>query len=119
MLKPLGNRILVELDESLPNQAGIYLTPDVSKWREAQDQIGNRGKIVAIGPGKRHPKTGAFMPMSVEVGQVVRFSELEFHRHTEGGKDYALISEMDVTGVEEAGDMPRATLARIPVEEVL
>ena len=102
MLKPLLDKVLVQLDDSLPNQAGIHLAPDVSKWREALDQIGNRGTVVAVGPGKRHPKTGQCMPVSVEVGDVVRFSELEFPRHFEDGKTYVLISDMDVAGVEMA-----------------
>lgn len=118
MLKPLGDRILVEMDESLPNVAGIYLAPNIAKWREAEDQIGNRGTVVAVGPGKRHPKTGHPMPMTTKVGDIVRFSELEFPEHKENGKRYALISEMDVSGVEEPGTMPTATLAPIPLEEV-
>lgn len=101
MLKPTGNRIVVLLDESLPTESGIYLAPDVSKWREASDQIGNRGTVVAIGPGKRHPKTDQIIPMQTRVGDVVRFSELEFYKFSEEGRDYALISEMDVVGVEE------------------
>jgi len=118
MLKPLQDRILVELDESLPNEAGIFLAADVSRWREATDQIGNRGLVVAVGPGKRHPKTLELMPMVTKIGDVVRFSELQYHEHKEGGKRYALISEMDVTGVEEPGEMPKPMLAAIPLEGV-
>jgi len=102
MLQPLADRVLVEMDDSLPNQAGLILRADVSKWREADDQIGNRGVVVAVGPGKRHPKTHEPMPMSLKAGDIVRFSELEFPEHKENGKRYALISEMDVTFVEEA-----------------
>lgn len=101
MLKPLGDRVLVRLDESLPNQANLILRPDVSRWREAEDQIGNRGTVVAIGPGRRNPETHECMPMSVTVGDVVRFSELEYPRQQEDGHTYVLISEMDVVGVEE------------------
>lgn len=101
MLQPLGNRILVEMDESLPNSVGFFLRPDIDNWREADDQIGNRGKVVAIGPGKRHPKTDVLLPMMTKIGDVVRFSELQYPKHKEDGKTYALISEMDVVGVEE------------------
>lgn len=117
MLRPLGDRILVQLDDSLPNIAGIFLKPDVSQWREATDQIGNRGTVVAIGPGKRD-RNGEFLPMVTAIGDVVRFSELQFHEHKEDGKRYALISEQDITGVEEPGKMPAPTLAAIPLEEV-
>lgn len=118
MIKPLQDRILVLMDDTLPNVAGIFLAPDVSKWREATDQIGNRGTVVAVGPGKRHPKTLELMPMTTKVGDVVRFSELQYHEHKEDGKRYAVISEMDVTGVEEPGEMPAPTLKAIPLEEV-
>lgn len=117
MLRPLQDKVLVLMDESLPNVAGIYLAPDVSKWREATDQIGNRGTVVAIGPGKRDSK-GNFYPMVTQVGDVVRFSELEFYEHKEDGKRYALISEADITGIEEPGSMPKPTLRPIPLEEV-
>lgn len=101
MMKPAGNRIVVLMDESMPNSAGIYLAPDVSKWREATDQIGNRGTVVAVGPGKRHPRTDQIIPMQTRVGDIVRFSELEFYRFVENGRDYVLISEADIVGVEE------------------
>lgn len=101
MLQPTSNRILVEMDESLPNAAGIHLSPNVDAWREAQDQIGNRGKVAAIGPGKCHHKTGVRLPMFTKVGDIVRFSELQYPKHKENGKTYALISEMDIVGIEE------------------
>ena len=100
MIRPLGNRLYVRLDESLPNQAALHLPADVSKWRESTDQIGNRGTVVAVGPG-RVSKTGQRIPMSVNVGDVVRFSELEYPRQQENGTDYVLISEMDITFIED------------------
>lgn len=99
MLRPLADRVLVEMDESLPNMAGIFLKPDISQWREATDQIGNRGRVVAIGPGKRNDD-GELMPLTLQVGEVVRFSELQFYEHKENGKRYALIQEADVSLVE-------------------
>lgn len=110
MLKPLLDRLVVRLDESLPNQAGLILRPDVNKWREALDQIGNRGTVVAVGPGKRHPESGVLLPVAAKVGDVVRFSELEYPKHSENGHTYVVISDMDVVGIEEDGEMPKATL---------
>lgn len=103
MLKPLQDRVLVLMDESLPNAAGIHLQPDVSKWRAKYGAVEgwNRGTIVAVGPGKKHPKTGALMAPQVEIGEVVRFSELEYPEELENGKRYVLISEQDILMVEE------------------
>lgn len=101
-LRPLLDRMLVRMDESLPNAAGLYMPPDVSKWRAKDSAIEgwNRGTVVSVGPGKRHPKTGAHQPVQVAIGDVVRFSELEYPEHRENGERFALIQEGDVLMVE-------------------
>lgn len=101
MLQPMGNRILVEMDESI--HSTFYIPPTVDKWQAKEGAVEsyNRGKVVAIGPGKRHPKTDVRLPMMARVGDIVRFSELEYPSVKEGGKTYALISEADIVGVEE------------------
>lgn len=102
MLRPLRDRVLVRLDESLPNAAGIYLKPDVSRWRARNGAVEgwNRGTVVGVGPGRKNASTGDLMPLTVRLGDVVRFSELEFPEHKEGGHTYALIQEADVLMVE-------------------
>lgn len=101
MLMPLGDRLVVEMDESLSSV--IHLPPDTSKWRAKAGSVEgwNRGRVVRVGPGTKHPKTGVLLPCTVQVGDVVRFSELEYPTEIEGGKRVCLISEMDVLGVEE------------------
>lgn len=105
MLRPLRDRVLVRMDESLPNTAGLYIPPDISKWRAKDGAIEgwNRGTVMAVGPGKRHPKTGALLPTQVQVGAVVRFSELEYPEHRENGDRFALIQEGDILMVEQDG----------------
>ena len=100
MIRPTENRILVKLDESLPTEAVIYLAPIVDKWREADDQIGNRGTVVAVGPGKMTRK-GVRMPMSVAPGDIIRFSELEYHAEKTPEGTFVIINEMDIEYVEE------------------
>jgi co-chaperonin GroES (HSP10) len=111
MLKPLHDKILVELDESIPNQAGLIIPIRVDRWTAKDGAIEsyNRGTVVACGPGKRHPKTGEPQRMEfrspeglrpVHAGDVIRFSELEFYEHKEDGRRYALIGESDIVGVE-------------------
>lgn len=110
MLKPTGNRIVVRLDENLPTGiAGFVLPPNTDAYRAKDGAIEgmNRGTVVAVGPGLRHPKTDKLLPMATQVGDVVRFSELEYPTLTEGGRKYVLISEMDVLGVE----MPHPAVA--------
>lgn len=103
MLKPTGNRIVVRLDESLATEINGFVLPpqtDAYRARDGAVEAMNRGTVVAVGPGGR-TKQDKLVPMQTGVGDVVRFSELQFHSWTEGGHKYALISEMDVVFVED------------------
>lgn len=105
MLKPLGDRLVVCLDENIPSAAkfGLILPPKTDKYRAKDGAIEgeNRGVIVAVGPGLRSEETGDILPMAVSVGDVVRFSELEYPSETVDGRKHVLISEMDILWVEE------------------
>lgn len=105
MLRPLHDRVLVLLDETMPNAANLIIPLDVSRWRGRDNAIEsmNRGTVVAVGPGKRHPKTHLPEPMQSKVGDVIRFSELEYPNERVDGRTYVLIGEGDIVGVEEAG----------------
>lgn len=111
MLRPLQDRVLVELDESIPEAGGIYIPIRVDKWTGKNGSIESfaRGKVIDCGPGKRHPKTLKRFRMEfqastgmrpVQPGDTIRFSELEYPEHKENGKRYALITEGDIVGVE-------------------
>lgn len=106
MLQPLGDRLVVRLDTSIPSAAkfGLYLPPKTDAWRARDGAIEgeNRGTVVRVGPGTKMETTGEYLPVTVQVGEVVRFSELEFPSETIDGEKYVLISEKDVLWVEEA-----------------
>lgn len=103
MLRPLQDRLVVRMDESLPNQAGLILKPDVSKWRSKDGAIEgwNRGTVVRVGPGKPHPKSGVLLPVTVKEGDVVRFSELAYPTEMVDGRTHVLIGESDIMFIEE------------------
>ncbi len=118
MLRPLSDRIVVEMAESIHD---TFLIPlNVSKWRGKDNAIEgyNRGKVLRVGPGKRDEKTGRPFPVTVKPGDMIRFSELEYHEDREDGKRVCLIHEGDILGVEEPGEMPAPTLAAIPLDQV-
>jgi len=111
MMRPLLDRILVELDDSIPNRAGIIIPIKVDRWtgKDGAVESYGRGKVVSCGPGKRHPKTGKTERMvfasdeglrPVREGDVIRFSELQYPEHKEDGRRFALITEGDIVGVE-------------------
>src|SRR5438874_1029433 len=67
-LKPLGDRLIVEvLDEEETTTSGIVL-PDTAKEKP------QRGRVLAVGPGSRDDK-GKFVAMDVEEGDEVGFSK--------------------------------------------
>lgn len=112
MMRPLQNRVVVELDETIPTPVPGFIIPiKCDGWRGKDGAIEsyNRGTVIAVGPGKRDQKTGRFVQMHfndgacarpLQAGDVIRFSELEYPEFREAGKRYALITDGDVVGVE-------------------
>ena len=98
-MKPLRDRVLVKIDDSLSRI--IHLAPKTEKWTEARNQLGNRGRVVAVGGGNRHPKTANLLPMVCKVGAYIRFSELEYPALMINGEKHVIISDYDVVGIEE------------------
>jgi len=97
---PLRSNLIVKMDECLPTQSGIYLATNIEKWRDAKDQLGNRGTVIQVGPGKRHPKTSTLMLPQCKAGDVVRFSELQYPSFVENGSKYVVINDQDIVGIE-------------------
>lgn len=105
MLKPLQDRLVVCLDESIPSAAkfGLWVPPKTDAYRAKDGAIEgeNRGRVVRIGPG-RITDEGVALGMSVRIGDVVRFGELEYPSESVDGRKHVLISEQDILWVEEA-----------------
>src|SRR5437588_13008435 len=67
-LKPLGDRLIVEvLDEEDVTFSGIVL-PDTAKEKP------QRGRVLAVGPGSRDDN-GKFVPMDLDEGDEIVFSK--------------------------------------------
>jgi len=114
MMRPLQDRVVVELDETIPTPIPGFIIPIVTDKFRAKDgavETYNRGTVVAVGPGKRDPKTGVQKNLifddgnggrAMRAGDKIRFSELEFPEFKQEGKRYVLIGEGDVAFVEMA-----------------
>jgi len=88
-LKPLGDRLIVEvLDEEEQTFSGIVL-PDTAKEKP------QRGRVLAVGPGSRDDK-GKFVPMDVAEGDEIVFSKYGGTEIRIGSDDYLILRESDV-----------------------
>ena len=94
-LQPLGDRVVVERDESEQTTAGGIVLPD-----SAQDAPA-RGRILAVGDGKL-TDDGKRAPLQVETNDRVIFSSYAGEKfETDDGTELLLMREDDVLAVIE------------------
>ena len=91
MLKPLANRVLVEVDVEESKTAGGILLPDTAQKKS------QKGTVIAIGSGKVLDN-GERLPFEVAVGDRVLFAKYSGVDIEEGGKKFLLLSERDILG---------------------
>lgn len=91
MLKPLADRVLVEVDVEESKTAGGILLPDTAQKKS------QKGTVIAIGSGKVLDN-GERLPFEVAVGDRVLFARYSGVDIEEGGKKFLLLSERDILG---------------------
>jgi len=90
MLKPLGNRVLIEpLKAEEITKAGIIL-PDSAKEEKSE------GKVVAIGSGLVDGKEYKF---SVKVGDSVLYGKYSGEEVKIENKEYKIVKEDEILGI--------------------
>ena len=88
-LKPLGDRLIVEvLDEEEATFSGIVL-PDTAKEKP------QRGRVLAVGPGSRNDK-GELIPLDVAEGDEIIFSKYGGTEVKLGTDEILVLRESDV-----------------------
>ncbi len=88
-LKPLGDRLIVEvLEEEETTSSGIVL-PDTAKEKP------QRGRVLAVGPGPRDDN-GNFVAMDVAEGDEIVFSKYGGTEIKVGADDVLILRESDV-----------------------
>ncbi|WP_138494715.1 co-chaperone GroES [Paenibacillus pinistramenti] len=93
MIRPLGERVLVEAIEQSETTASGIVLPDTSKEKPQE------GKIVAVGSGTL--KDGVRVPLEVKVGDVVIFSKYAGTEVKYEGKEYLIMKESDIQAIVE------------------
>jgi chaperonin GroES len=89
-LKPLGDRLIVEvLEEEETTVSGIVL-PDTAKEKP------QRGRVLSVGPGSRNDETGEYVPMDLEEGDEIIFSKYGGTEIKLGTDEVLILRESDV-----------------------
>ena len=88
-LKPLGDRVIVEvLEEEQMTVSGIVL-PDTAKEKP------QRGRVLAVGPGARD-EDGEHIPLDLEEGDEIIFSKYGGTEVKVDGEDLLILRESDI-----------------------
>jgi len=93
-LQPLGDRVLVEPVEAADDKspAGIII-PDTATKEKPE-----RGKVIAVGEGKRNEK-GDVLPLRVKEGDTVVFSKYGYDEIKIYDKEYYIVGESNILAI--------------------
>ena len=90
-IKPLGDRVLIEVtEEELPKQGSLYI-PDTANEKPQQ------GKVLAVGKGRY--EDGKWVPLDVKTGDTVLFGKYAGTEVKYGGKEYLIVRENDILAI--------------------
>ena len=91
-LKPLGDKVVVEvIDEPQTTASGLVL-PDSAKEKS------QRGKVLAVGPGK-YLDNGSREPIDVNVGDTVVYAKYGGTEIELDGRELMILSQRDIHAV--------------------
>lgn len=94
MLRPIGDKVVVEVFEEEEKTAGGIYLPDTAKKKPQE------GRVVAVGPG-RVLQDGTRAPMAVKVGDRVIFSKYGGNEVEVDGKEYTILDEDQIYAIRE------------------
>jgi chaperonin GroES len=86
-LRPLADRVLVEAAPAEEKTAGGIIIPDTAKEKP------QRGKIVAVGNGKKDE------PLTVKIGDSVLYGKYAGTEITIEGREYLIMRESDIFAI--------------------
>ncbi|MBP9791701.1 MAG: co-chaperone GroES [Rickettsiales bacterium] len=92
MIKPLHDRVAVELEAQENKTAGGIIIPDSAKEKPV------KGKVMAVGKGSKDDK-GNVIPLDVKVGDKVIFGKWSGTEVEIDGKKLLIMKESDIIGI--------------------
>jgi chaperonin GroES len=93
-VKPLGDRVLIKIQEGENKTAGGIIIPQT-----AQEKTQN-GVVVAVGPGTKNDK-GVLEPVPVAEGQKVMYDKYAGAQIKIDGVDHLIVKAGDILAVLE------------------
>ena len=92
MIKPLGERVVIEVEEGDMKTASGIVLPDTAKEKP------QKGKVIAVGTGKLLDN-GQRAPMEVKEGDSIIFSKYSGSEVKVDDKEYLIVRESDILAV--------------------
>ncbi|WP_112179747.1 MULTISPECIES: co-chaperone GroES [Paraliobacillus] len=92
MLKPLGDRVIIELVEEVQKTASGIVLPDSAQEKPQE------GKVVAVGSG-RVADNGERFPLEVAEGNTIIFSKFAGTEVKYEGNEYLILRESDILAI--------------------
>lgn len=93
MLKPLADRVVIEVAEAETKTASGIILADTSKEKPM------KGKVIAAGPGAY--QNGVLIPMTVKEGDMVVYSKYSGSEIKLDGQELLIVRQSDILAIVE------------------
>ena len=93
MLKPLADRVVIEVAEAETKTASGIILADTSKEKPM------KGKVIAAGPGAY--QNGVLVPMTVKEGDLVVYSKYSGSEIKLDGQELLIVRQSDILAIVE------------------
>ena len=91
MLKPLADRVVIEVAEAETKTASGIILADTSKEKPM------KGKVIAAGPGAY--QNGVLVPMTVKEGDMVVYSKYSGSEIKLDGQELLIVRQSDILAI--------------------
>ena len=93
MIRPLGDRVVIEVAEAETKTASGIILADTSKEKPM------KGKVIAAGPGAY--QNGVLVPMTVKEGDMVVYSKYSGSEIKLDGQELLIVRQSDILAIVE------------------
>ncbi len=91
MLKPLADRVVIEVQKQEEKTVSGIVLPDTAKEKPMQ------GKVIAVGSGR--VEDGKRIPVEVKVGDLVLYSKYAGTEVKVDNQEYLILRESDILAI--------------------